>query len=135
MGFLGDVKALIVAIAVAVFMASGWYSCAKVGAVRLDKARTEIATLKADAVTLRTNIADKDRSIEQLSVSVQEQNKKIDGMVADGEALRVSLSDAARRHAAERARLLKQLSEMQPLPEDCREAVRMTARQIVEVIR
>ena len=75
MSILSDIKALLAAAAVAVFMAGGWYSCARVGASRLEKANATIAQRDAALVVFETVDRQKDERIAEL-VKLNHSNKE-----------------------------------------------------------
>jgi len=69
-----------------------------------------------------------------LTARIEAQNRQIESLLRDGEALRGKLFDEAREHFHERAVLRKRLTEFPPLPLDHSDAVRETARTLKQMV-
>ena len=69
-----------------------------------------------------------------LTARIGAQNKQIESLLRDGEALRGKLFEEARVHFQERAALRKRLAGFPPLPADYSDAVRETARTLKQMV-
>jgi hypothetical protein len=128
---LGDIKAVIAAAAVAVFIASGWYSCARVGSVRLEKAQAEIAALQAQVEVCTQVDKQKDGTIAQLRALNDEQSIAIANLQKAGADLEAARQATEARLAVERKAKEEALAKLgQPLPETCEAKVREIVRRI-----
>ena len=134
MSILSDIKALLAAAAVAVFMAGGWYSCAKVGERRLEAANARIA--------------ERDAAIIVFEAENRMQNERIAQLVALNHANEDKI-DLMEREAADRQRELDRLPAIwrqrgrdealaaldRPVVGDCESILREACRRAQRVWR